>query len=288
MPSLTGLGASSTSALASLRPRPVAALDDQRHEERGLDVQLLEARGWVELRSGDATGARRTFDRALDLARVTAIDNPAIVRAWFGAAATLQRLGEGEQARALAREALTRVQAFGAPRAEAAALRTLSALEPDRRAAAEQLARAVDLLDGVDAPLDRARALLAHGSLLSRDGRRSEGRERLREAMDLAHRHGATTLAARAMDELRAAGGRPRRAQLRGVASLTPAELQIAERAASGLTNREIASVLYVTPKTVEWHLRNVFMKLDIQDRRRLPAALVEELPLGDVARRAG
>ena len=82
-------------------------------------------------------------------------------------------------------------------------------------------------------------------------------------------------LHARARTELAAAGARPRRAALRsGPASLTPSERRIAELAAVGQSNREISQILFVTPKTVEYHLRNAYRKLDIESRRELARVL--------------
>jgi DNA-binding CsgD family transcriptional regulator len=79
----------------------------------------------------------------------------------------------------------------------------------------------------------------------------------------------------RARGELAATGARPRRdVLLSGPESLTPSERRIAELAATGQSNREIAQALFVTPKTVEYHLRNTYRKLDIQTRRELAEAL--------------
>jgi DNA-binding CsgD family transcriptional regulator len=75
----------------------------------------------------------------------------------------------------------------------------------------------------------------------------------------------------RAREELRMAGAKPRRTALSGVDSLTAGEARVAELAASGLTNREIAETLFVTPKAVEYHMRHVFEKLGISSRRELP-----------------
>ena len=85
---------------------------------------------------------------------------------------------------------------------------------------------------------------------------------------------GATLLARRALEEALAAGARPRRVALRGVESLTPSELRVAQRAAEGHTNRAIAEDLFVTIKTVEMHLANAYGKLAIQSRTQLPDAL--------------
>ena len=81
-------------------------------------------------------------------------------------------------------------------------------------------------------------------------------------------------LAEHARSELYATGARPRRAALDGVESLTDRELRVAKLAAEGQTNRDIAQLLYVTPKTVEVHLTNAYRKLNIGSRRELPAAL--------------
>lgn len=115
------------------------------------------------------------------------------------------------------------------------------------------------------------------GALLRRGNRRAEGRELLREGLDLATRLGARPLAERAEVELRATGARPRRVMLSGLESLTASERRVAELAAQGLGNREIAQALFVTARTVEGHLTNAFRKLDLGSRRELAGALAGE-----------
>ena len=78
----------------------------------------------------------------------------------------------------------------------------------------------------------------------------------------------------RAQAELSATGARPRRALLTGAESLTPRERRVGELAAKGLTTRAIAELLFVTPKTVEYHLRHVYQKLDISSRSQIAEAL--------------
>ena len=85
---------------------------------------------------------------------------------------------------------------------------------------------------------------------------------------------GATALVDRARDELRAAGARPRRTALSGVDSLTPSERRVAQMAAEGMINREIAQSLFVTEKTVETHLGNTYAKLKVRSRTELSGAL--------------
>jgi DNA-binding CsgD family transcriptional regulator len=96
----------------------------------------------------------------------------------------------------------------------------------------------------------------------------------LRSALDLAHQCGAERLAARAEEELRAIGARPRRRAVSGLDSLTPSEARVAAQAAAGMTNREIAQALFVTAKTVENQLSRVYQKLGIRGREALAATL--------------
>jgi DNA-binding CsgD family transcriptional regulator len=92
---------------------------------------------------------------------------------------------------------------------------------------------------------------------MRRAGSATDAREPLRVAVDLAHRCGAHALEDQALEELRATGARPRRRLSTGADALTPSERRIAELAAGGQQNREIAQALFVTTNTVEFHLRN-------------------------------
>jgi DNA-binding CsgD family transcriptional regulator len=140
----------------------------------------------------------------------------------------------------------------------------------------DHLTPAVEALERTPAALDLARARSAYGAALRRAGRRSEAREELRQALDLAYQCGSAALAAATREELVAAGARPRTAALTGWDALTPSERRVAQMAAGGLTNREIAQALFVTPRTVEGHLTNVYGKLRVSSREAL-AGLVPE-----------
>jgi DNA-binding NarL/FixJ family response regulator len=109
---------------------------------------------------------------------------------------------------------------------------------------------------------------------LRRAGRRADARAPLREAFDLARRCGAARIAKRAHSELEATGEKVRRYTPIGVESLTPSERRVADLAASGMTNRQIAQTLFVTVKTIEAHLSAAYDKLDIESRRQLHDAL--------------
>jgi DNA-binding NarL/FixJ family response regulator len=122
--------------------------------------------------------------------------------------------------------------------------------------------------------VELARALYELGAHMRRAGRRADARTLLGRALDLAHRAGAGALAARADTELRASGAKPRRIALSGLEALTASERRVAELAAEGLTNRQIAQALFVTMRTVEGHLTRVFGKLELRSRDELAGAL--------------
>ena len=138
----------------------------------------------------------------------------------------------------------------------------------------ELLEEAVAVARGSAARLEHAKALAALGSALRLARKPSDAREPLRRALELADACNAALLAEHARSELYAAGARPRTTALSGPASLTASERRVAERAAEGETNRDIAQGLFVTPKTVEVHLSSVYRKLGIKSRRELAAAL--------------
>jgi DNA-binding CsgD family transcriptional regulator len=136
------------------------------------------------------------------------------------------------------------------------------------------LREAIEVLGGPHTRLEQARSLADLGALLRRGNRRIDARDMLRRAVDAAHHAGARPLADRAETELRATGARPRRVMVTGLQALTASERRIAELAAQGLTNRQIAQNLFVTGRTVEGHLTSVFTKLDVRTRMELSAAL--------------
>ena len=204
--------------------------------------------------------------------------NPAVIAWRSEAALALRALGDSERARALADEEVELAREWGAPRALGRALR-IAALVEDGERRLERLRNAVETLADSPAILERAYALAEYGAALRRSNQRSEARAPLRDAVELARVCGAEPLVQRAHEELLAAGARPRRFRETGVESLTASERRIATMAAEGLTNREIAQALFVTPKTVEMHLHNAFRKLDVRSRTELPSALSRASP---------
>ncbi len=125
-------------------------------------------------------------------------------------------------------------------------------------------------------PFERARAQLAYGRRLHRARRRADAREHLREALAGFERLGAAPWAAQARNELRAAGAR-RRARRDG--ALTPQEQRVAAAVRRGASNREIAAELFLAPKTIEFHLHQIYRKLDVHSRSQLVATLGQADP---------
>ena len=134
-------------------------------------------------------------------------------------------------------------------------------------------------IDSVDraGPLDRARIHLHYGEYLRRERRRIDARVHLRAAFEGFEWLGAAPWAERALRELRATGEKARKRHLSPLAELTPQELQVARLVGDGATNKEVASQLFVSPKTVEYHLRKVFAKLGISSRMELVGLELEE-----------
>jgi DNA-binding CsgD family transcriptional regulator len=119
-----------------------------------------------------------------------------------------------------------------------------------------------------------ARARLTYGEWLRREGRRVEAREQLRDAHGAFLSMGAAGFADRAGRELQATGEKVRKRQADARDELTPQQVQVARLARDGRTNSEIAAELFLSPRTVEWHLRQVFGKLGIRSRIQLRGTL--------------
>ncbi len=134
----------------------------------------------------------------------------------------------------------------------------------------EHFRRALELHEAGPAPFEVARTQLAYGEWLRAVDRRDEAREALREALAGFERVGALPFAERARRELRAAGAVARAPERGEEPELTAHELRVAQLVSQGLTNRETATALFVSTKTVEHHLRNVFRKLGIRRRAEL------------------
>ncbi len=136
-------------------------------------------------------------------------------------------------------------------------------------------------------PFERARTQLAYGERLRRDRRRGDAREQLSEALEAFERLGAAPWADRTRVELRATGGAAAEGDAAeksavaaaGLEELTAHELQIARLVAYGMTNREVAAKLFLSPKTIEYHLSQIYRKLDLRSRTQLASLMAQEMP---------
>jgi DNA-binding CsgD family transcriptional regulator len=221
----------------------------------GIEI-LLEAGAWLETR-----GFR----------------NPSYIPWRALVAPALVATGRAGEARELIKPAIERARAFGTPWGLGMALRASGTVEQGARGI-ELLHQAVAVLETSECRVEHAHALLELGAALRRTNQRAEARKYLRAALDIADRAGATPVASRAQQELSATGARPRRTMLSGVESLTASERRVAELAATGMSNPEIAQALFVTRKTIESHLGHVYLKLDINSRQQLLRALAPNL----------
>jgi DNA-binding CsgD family transcriptional regulator len=240
------------------------------------DARLLffpDIRAHLRILRGDLAGGLADMLEAGRRFEEVGSRNPAFIAWRAPAALALHRLGRQDEARRLAAQELELARTWGAPRALGAALRVAGLVEGGKPGLA-LLEQAVQVLAGSPAKLEHAKARTELGAALRRANRRSEAREHLRHALELATICSAAALAERAERELLATGARPRRIALSGVDSLTPSERRVAEMAAEGPTNREIAQALFVTQRTVEVHLTSIYRKLAINSRSQLAAAL--------------
>ncbi|WP_367649978.1 AAA family ATPase [Nocardioides sp. zg-1230] len=136
--------------------------------------------------------------------------------------------------------------------------------------AEEHYREALGQLDGCRMKVYLARTHLVYGEWLRRENRRQDARDELRTAHELLTGMGTEAFAARAARELRATGEHPRKRAANRTDALTAQEKQIARLVATGATSREVAAELFLSPRTIEAHLRSIFRKLDITSRRQL------------------
>ena len=240
-------------------------------------AMLREVRGRLALAAADLSTARAELRAAAGTYEALHLLNPS-ASCWRSGLALALAAGDPAEARRLADRELQDARRAGRLRPAGIALRTRGMLEGGERGLRD-LREAAELLEASGARLEHARALVELGAALRRANQRTAAREPLRAGLDLAYRCGATRLAERARAELLTAGARPRRRALTGLEALTASERRVAELAATGMSNSEIAQALFVTLNTVEGHLRHAYQKLSISSRGQLPAALRSAAP---------
>jgi DNA-binding CsgD family transcriptional regulator len=238
-------------------------------------LPLLQSRGRLRITTGDVQAGIDDLLAAQQVLDRCGISNPAVAPCRSTAAVALARTGLGEQAQELLAGELSAARRFGAPSALGIALRAAGVIAGGSTGI-ELLREAIVQLERSSARLEHARALAELGAALRRSGRRRDAQGPLRRALDLADRCGGKVVADHARAELVITGARPRRARIEGVEALTPSERRVAQLAAQGMTNREIAQALFVSHPTVVTHLGHCYQKLNITSRGELPAALTE------------
>jgi DNA-binding CsgD family transcriptional regulator/tetratricopeptide (TPR) repeat protein len=179
------------------------------------------------------------------------------------------RAGRPAVAAAALDELESRARASGTSwgRGIAARSRALTSTGP---ATEDHYREAIELLGACRIATHLARTHLVYGEWLRREGRRQDARHQLRTAHEQLSEMGAQAFADRAARELRATGEHPRKRTAQPTDALTPHEVQIARLVATGATSREVAAQLFLSPRTIEAHLRNIFRKLGITSRRQL------------------
>jgi DNA-binding CsgD family transcriptional regulator len=304
---LTSVMAGRVSEAASGADEAVRLARDLGNE--GLAAQPLAVLAWIAALRGRESECRDFVDRSLELAEPRALALATAVAGWALAELELGagrwnealahylelrevRVGFGHPAIAnlivpgLAEAAFRAgrlelasgpVAAFadwvehtGATYAPARLSRCRALLASTTDEALEQYEEALERHLRGGSPFEQARTQLLYGELLRRLRRRADARVQLRDALQTFDRMGAAAWAERAQGELRATGETARKRDPSALGQLTPQEQQIARLVGEGASNKDVAAQLFLSPRTVEYHLRKVFMKLGIASRAEL------------------
>lgn len=247
------------------------AAHDAEHYH-GAAIALRFSRGLVAAARGEWDLAAESLG-AVVAAGDPLFANPSVVPARSEAAIALAATGAVAAARRLADEDVALARRFGSPRGLGAALRGRALVDGGEPGVA-LLIEAVAALETSPSRIELVRVLVELGAMHRSLGRRTEAREPLRRALGLAENTSLVALRRRARAELAATGARVSGDRPSGRDVLTPSERRIAELAASGRSNPEIARELFVSRKTVEFHLGNAYRKLDVHGRDALAGAL--------------
>ncbi|WP_426570161.1 helix-turn-helix transcriptional regulator [Streptomyces canus] len=243
----------------------------QTAEQRG-EVSLLGAMGYIQ---GVLFNGLARYEEALEAAR-TGIEHDGFNFTGLSLVEHVEaaiRCGELDQARASLARLVELTRAADSGWARGAGARS-QALLADGDEADRLYRTAIDEFGRGGVAVEVARAHLLYGEWLRRGNRRSLAREHLRTAHEMFDGMRAHAFAERARRELLATGEHVRARENKPTSALTPQESQVATLAADGMTNAKIGAELFISPHTVEWHLRKVYTKLGINSRRALPGAL--------------
>ncbi len=231
------------------------------------------ALGLLELGRGDTEAAIAALAPVERIVREGEVGEPWLVQWAPDLIEACSHVGRTDRAAEVLDAFELQARATGRVSALAAAARCRGILAPND-AFEELFGVALELHDRVPTPFERGRTELAYGERLRRARKRSAARERLLTALQTFERLGAEPWTERARIELRASGQSVRTPEQQAEDALTPQELQVAAIVAGGATNREAAAALFLSVKTIEFHLRHVYRKLGIRSRTELARAV--------------
>ena len=267
---LTPYGAVGLAALRGREPEAVSLIDEAGRRRRG-EVRESGSPCSTGLRRCCTTASAATSRRERRHFGATEHPHNLSTSNWgMGESIRLRSEPEHPELATAARSRLAEMaKVSGTDWALGVAARSEALFVEDQRAE-DLYAEAVDRLGRSRMAVDLARAHLLYGEWLRRQRRRIDARGQLRTAHDLFSDFGMEAFAERARVELEATGEHVRKRTVDSLAQLTPQETQISRLVAQGNTNREIAAQLFISPSTVEYHLRKVFRKLGVKSRTQL------------------
>lgn len=269
--------------LASLRGEVegIARLRDASDHSTGpVRLEALVSLGRAALSLGRAEEATRALMRADELSRSVGIAHPGFVPYHADLVESLLRTNAVDDAVGQARSLARAADDWPDPLVQGLSQRALGVTSVDDDVAEQHFRRSVELLTAADAPIESARTELCRGVRLRRRRRRAAARPPLRRAATTFRELGVLGWASLADAELAAVDATARRARdSTGLGALSPRELQVALAVAEGGTNREVASMLHLSPKTVENQLSRIYALLGVRSRTELARVVHEAHP---------
>ena len=265
-----------TPTRAPTRPRALQIAEPARDEFNV--VRARAALGLDALGRGDAAAAVGWLEPAVSKVVDGGVGLPNFFRLDADLVEALTRIGRADDATAHSSRLAEQARSTGGAWAAAVAARCRGLLTSED-ASSQAYEQALDLHDADPSAFERARTELCYGESLRRIGRRRDARKQLRAAHATFEHLEARPWVERAAVELRATGERIHRRDPSAAERLTPQEFQIATLVAEGLTNRDVAARLFLSSKTVEFHLSGVFRKLDIHTRGELIRLFAVQAP---------